>query len=99
VPPESGHSKPPTPPGKGGASREVIFEFTPIGGSVKATAIDVATSIEVSVVGPAGPASHRELERIALQKLQHRLERENGDAPAPKSTEPPKGGTGGGIIV
>jgi hypothetical protein len=97
VPPESGHNKPPTPPGKDGGSREVIFEFTPIGGSVKVTAIDVASGVEVSVVGPAGPASHRELERIALQKLQHRMERE-GDAP-PRSNDPPKGGAGGGGII
>jgi hypothetical protein len=96
-PPEGGHSKPPTPSGKDGGTREVIFEFTPIGASVKVTAIDVSTGTEVSVVGPAGPASHRELERIALQKLQQRLARETD---MPKTPEPPKGGgTGGGIIV
>jgi hypothetical protein len=98
VPPESGNRNPPAPPsGKSGGSREVIFEFTPIGGSVKVTAVDVATGIEVSVVGPAGPASHRELERIALLKLQQRLGRDSGDAQKPN--DPPTGGTGGGIIV
>jgi hypothetical protein len=98
-PPEGGHNKP-TPPAKPGGSREIIFEFTPIGGSVKVTAIDVLTGIEVAVVGPASPTSHRELERIALQKLMHRIEREGGVNTTPKTDEPPKGGgTGGGIIV
>ncbi len=98
-PPEGGHNKPPPPPGKNGGSREVIFEFTPIGGSVKVTAIDVATGIEVAVVGPAAASSQRELERIALQKLLHRMEREVDGNKPPKPDEPPKGGTGGGIIV
>jgi hypothetical protein len=95
-PPDGGHNKP-QPPGKNGGSREVIFEFTPIGGSVKVTAIDVASGIEVAVVGPAAASSQRELERIALQKLLQRLEREGGKPDTPN--EPPKGGTGGGIIV
>ena len=96
-PPEGEHGKPVASPGKDGGSREVIFEFKPIGGSVKLTAVDVASGIEVSVVGPAGPASHRELERIALQKLQQRVGRDMRGAPKPP--EPSSGGTGGGIIV
>lgn len=97
-PPEGEHNKPSPPSSKKSGSREVIFEFTPIGGSVKVTAIDVATGIEVAVIGPAGPTSQRELERIALQKLIHRMERE-ADGPATKRDDPPRGGTGGGIIV
>ncbi|HEX7775512.1 MAG TPA: hypothetical protein VF449_03180 [Parvibaculum sp.] len=98
-PPEGGHNKS-APPAKTGGSREVIFEFAPIGGSVKVTAIDVLTGIEVSVVGPATASSQRELERIAVQKLMHRIERESGAGAPPKTQEPPKGGgTGGGIIV
>lgn len=96
-PPEGEHEKNAASSGKDGGGREVIFEFKPIGGSVKLTAVDVASGVEVSVVGPAGPASHRELERIALQKLQQRLGREVGGAPKPPESS--DGGTGGGIIV
>ncbi|HEV3371897.1 MAG TPA: serine hydroxymethyltransferase [Xanthobacteraceae bacterium] len=50
----------------------VYFEFTPVGTSVKVAAIDAATGIEVSVVGPAR-ASQADLQRLALQKLRARL--------------------------
>ena len=59
------------------APREVYFEFTAIGGSVKVAAIDAATGIEVSVIGPSS-ASQSDLERLALGKLKARLEREKG---------------------
>ena len=55
--------------------REVYFELIAIGGSVKVTAIDSGTGIEVSVVGPAS-AAQADLERLALQKLKVRLARE-----------------------
>lgn len=97
--PRNGNSgNPPSAASGAGGRREVIFEFSPIGGSVKVTAVDVATGTEVSVVGPA-TASQNELERIALQKLRYRLGRDAEGQP-PRRTEPPKdGGTGGGILV
>jgi hypothetical protein len=54
------------------ANREVFFEFTVIGRTVKVSAVDSATGLEVSVVGPAS-ASRAELQRVALQKLKARL--------------------------
>jgi hypothetical protein len=59
----------------GGESREVYFEFTAIGGAVKVAAIDAATGIEVSVMGPAS-AAQSDLEQLALAKLKARLARE-----------------------
>ena len=54
------------------AIMEVYFEHTTIGASVKVSAVDAATGIEVSVVGPASaPAAH--LQRLALRKLEARL--------------------------
>jgi hypothetical protein len=50
----------------------VYFEFTAVGTSVKVAAIDAATGIEVSVVGPAR-AAQADLQRLALQKLKARL--------------------------
>jgi hypothetical protein len=50
----------------------VYFEFTPVGASVKVSAIDAATGTEVSVIGPAR-ASQADLQKLALQKLRARL--------------------------
>lgn len=52
--------------------QEIYFEFTAIGAAVKVTAIDAASGIEVSVVGPAG-AARADLERLARRKLALRL--------------------------
>jgi len=54
------------------AGGEVYFEFVAVGRHVKVSAIDAATGIEVSVMGPA-TASRTALQRLALQKLQARL--------------------------
>jgi hypothetical protein len=55
-------------------SRDVYFEFTAIGRTVKVSAIDSATGLEVSVVGPAS-ALQSDLQRLALQKLKAQLSR------------------------
>jgi hypothetical protein len=55
-----------------GAEGEVYFEFTAIGRSVKMSAIDATTGIEVSVIGPAS-ASQAQLQALALQKLKAKL--------------------------
>jgi hypothetical protein len=53
---------------------EVYFEFTQIGSAVKVAAIDAATGVEVTVIGPAA-ASPGELQQLALAKLKARLAR------------------------
>jgi hypothetical protein len=55
--------------GQGG---EVYFEFVPIGRQVKVIAIDAASGVEVSIIGPSA-ASQRDLESVALRKLQKRM--------------------------
>jgi ABC-type iron transport system FetAB ATPase subunit len=57
-----------------GTEREIYFEFTAIGASVKVAAIDAHTGIEVSVIGPAGAAKSH-LQKLALAKLKSRLAR------------------------
>jgi hypothetical protein len=52
--------------------REVLFEFTAIGTVVKVAAIDAATGIEVSIMGPVH-ASRADLQKLALAKLKARL--------------------------
>ena len=60
--------------GGGQGERDVYFEFTAIGSTVKVTAIDSLTGTEVTVIGPTSAAKSH-LERLALQKLKARLER------------------------
>ena len=57
-----------------GEGREVLFEFTVVGAAVRVAAIDAATGIEVTVIGPAG-AAQADLQRLALGKLRARLAR------------------------
>jgi hypothetical protein len=59
-------------PDDGGGNGEVYFEFTAIGRTVKVSAIDAVTGVEVSVVAPA-TAARADLQRLALQKLKARL--------------------------
>lgn len=56
-------------------SREVYFEFTPVGGTMKVVAIDAASGTEVTVMGPVR-TPQGDLQRLALQKLMVRLARE-----------------------
>lgn len=59
------------------SSREIYFEHIAIGNVVKVSAIDSATGTEVSISGPRN-TSAKELERIALQKLQLAIARNGG---------------------
>jgi hypothetical protein len=68
---------------------EVLLEFTVQGAYVKVAAIDAASGVEVSIVGPRD-APKAELERLALGKLEFVLKR----------NKPDKSGSGGpGILA
>lgn len=100
MPPDRGGDSPSREgQGESGERREVIFEYVPIGGSVKVTAVDVTTGLEVSVVGPS-TAAQSELERVAVRKLRYMLEKSKNEGAASGKDDPgPAGGTGGGIVV
>jgi hypothetical protein len=53
---------------------EVLLEFQQIGAAVKVTAIDPATQVEVSIVGPAS-AGEAVLSHNAINKLRYVLKR------------------------
>jgi len=78
--------------------REIIFEFTPIGASVKVTAVDVSSGLEVSVVAPSS-AARTELERVALQKLRYMLGRQADHGSGTKKPRDREDPDGGGIVV
>lgn len=54
--------------------REVLFEFTPAGATVKVTAVDAETGIEAVIQGPASAGQHA-LKQAAVKKLQYLLEK------------------------
>lgn len=56
------------------APGEVLFEFMTRGNATRCAAIDVATGVEVVVVGPA-TAVETQLKAVALRKLKLRLAR------------------------
>ena len=58
--------------------REVIYEFRRIGGTVKVSAVDVATQVEIAVVVPAG-APEAAMRAQALRRLAFVLERRKRD--------------------
>ena len=71
--------------------REILFEFRRIGNSVKVTALDAASNTEVSITGPA-TASRQQLEKAALAKLLHMLEKNASSAKNAASGDRPEPG-------
>jgi hypothetical protein len=57
------------------SNREILFEFQRVGAYVKVTALDTATSVEVSIVGAAGSAD-AVLKRTAVNKLLYVLRKQ-----------------------
>jgi len=57
-------------------SGEIYLEIQQIGRQIRMTAIHAETGVEVVVFGP-NTASQEDLKRIAVRKLQRRLEQEN----------------------
>jgi hypothetical protein len=62
------------PKGNAPEKRAIIFEFQQIGASVKVSAIDEVTGVEVSIAGPA-TAMRSDLEKVATAKLMRALEK------------------------
>ncbi len=56
---------------------EVIVEMRPVGSVVRVAAVDVATGIEVVVMGPAS-AAQQTLEQVAIAKLRRKLAMDRG---------------------
>ncbi|MDA1101531.1 MAG: serine hydroxymethyltransferase [Proteobacteria bacterium] len=55
--------------------RSYLVEFKAIGSSVKVSAIDPVTLLEVSIVGPT-TVSEAELSRLAVRKLEYMLRKQ-----------------------
>lgn len=57
-----------------GSKSEILIEFIVQGNVVKATAIDAASGVEASIVGPAN-APREALSQAAVRKLKYVLEK------------------------
>lgn len=53
-------------------SRQIYFEFVPIGAQIKVSAIDALTRTEVCIIAPRS-ALRKDMEMLALRKLQRAL--------------------------
>ncbi|MDF2366483.1 hypothetical protein [Sneathiella sp.] len=79
------------------AKGEYIVEFQQHGSSVKVSAIDPVTMMEVSIVGPSS-VGQEELKRTALAKLHYVMNKKNG-RPAPENNSAPAVPKKPGIVV
>lgn len=60
----------------GQSGRQIYFEFVPIGPQIKVSAIDSLTRTEVCVIVPR-TTMRKDMEALALRKLQRALERQS----------------------
>ncbi|WP_181705412.1 DUF6898 family protein [Chthonobacter rhizosphaerae] len=78
------------------APRRILFEISVVGAYAKVAAIDEATGVEVSIVGPAS-APRLDLQRLAERKLLARLGEGTSSATSrarkPETTPPGGGGS------
>ena len=61
-------------PDNSGQKCSYLVEFQAIGNAVKVSALDPATLLEVSILGPT-TATETELSRLAVQKLEYMLQK------------------------
>lgn len=75
MPPRRPFSASPDVTRSSAAPGEVLFEIAIRGNAARCAAIDVATGVEVVVVGPPSPGAEAHLKAVALRKLRLRLSR------------------------
>jgi hypothetical protein len=68
-------------PASAATAREVLFEFTAIGNSVKVSAVDTETLVEATIIGPVS-AGEQALKQAAFQKLRYVLTKKRSEAKA-----------------
>ena len=59
--------------------REVLFEFSAVGNSVKVCAVDPDTLVEATIIGPVS-AGEQTLKHAALQKLRYVLAKKRSES-------------------
>jgi hypothetical protein len=64
-------------PSDKGPGRRIFVEFTVQGTAVKVTALDAASGLEASILGPVG-APREALQAAAIRKLEYVMKKQNG---------------------
>ena len=82
-----------------GPNGEIYIEYKQLGQAMKVIAVDAATGVEVTIMGPAS-AAQTDLQRVAVRKLQAQLEKDAGEggpgaADSDATDDPEDGGTSG----
>lgn len=82
-----------------GPNGEIYIEYKQLGQAMKVIAVDAATGVEVTIMGPAS-AAQTDLQRVAVRKLQAQLEKDAGEggsgtADPDAPDDPDEGGTSG----
>ena len=67
------------PTGGPATLREVLFEFLPVGNSVKVCAVDPETLVEATIFGPVS-AGEAALKHAAVRKLRYLLSKKRSEA-------------------
>ncbi len=62
-----------------GARGEVYIEFKQVGQTMKVTAVDAATGLEVVIMGPVS-AAQSHLQKVAIDKLKMQLKKAEAEA-------------------
>ncbi|MEM8797630.1 MAG: serine hydroxymethyltransferase [Pseudomonadota bacterium] len=77
----------------------IFLEFQQVGNSVKVTAIDPVSLIEVTIIAPVS-STQTEMSRIAVQKLKRRIAEEDAaNKPTTDKSSSDTPGSGRGILV
>jgi len=79
------------------APGEVYIEYKQVGQTIKVTAVDAATGLEVVIMGPAS-AAQSHLQKVAVEKLKMQLKKtesepESGEGEESRTQPPSKGWT------
>ena len=83
--------------GQDAAPGEVYIEYKQVGQTMKVTAVDAATGLEVVIMGPAS-AAQTHLQKVAVEKLKAQLKKAESETGSDieedsesKTQMPPKG--------
>lgn len=79
------------------SEKEVYLEYIQFGPQVKVTAIDPDTGIEVCIIAPA-TASKSEMNRVAIDKLNHALAKAGTDSHENQKSDKPEDKRGGILV-
>ena len=99
MPHRGGDSEGPDSDRVAGPNGEIYIEYKQLGQAMKVIAVDAATGIEVTIMGPAS-AAQTDLQRVAVRKLRAQLEKDAGEGGSGTSDPDPEddqdtGGTSG----